>query len=201
MPKNRVFGLLRKIESLLFARNDLKWSVLWLANFLRKFHIWENSYSRDLCAKALDQSDRSIFQITISFEPFNCFLYIFFIKIEYHKTFKTMLSFFCKNAVLPWKRVKRSKSGRSSWTKSTFLYIAPYWLIRFFWYFGWKILILQILAIFGLLWLKIRLSCILLNIGTLDFFMSFLFCFLFQKFRGSFFYACCYWLLEHRQRN
>ena len=28
-PKNRVFGLLRKFESLLFARNDLKWSVLW----------------------------------------------------------------------------------------------------------------------------------------------------------------------------
>ena len=23
-----------------FARNDLKWSVLWLANFLRKSHIW-----------------------------------------------------------------------------------------------------------------------------------------------------------------
>jgi len=73
-PQNRVFDLLRKIDSLFFARNGLKWSVLWLANFLRKPHIWENSYSRDLCAKALDQSDRSIFQITISFEPFNRFL-------------------------------------------------------------------------------------------------------------------------------
>ena len=29
-PKNRVFGLLRKIDSLVFARNGLKWSVLWL---------------------------------------------------------------------------------------------------------------------------------------------------------------------------
>ena len=75
--KNRVFGLLRKIESLDFARNGLKWSVFWLANFLHKSHIWENSHSRDVCEKALDQSDRSIFQITISFEPFNRFLYFF----------------------------------------------------------------------------------------------------------------------------
>ena len=50
-PKNRVFGLLRKIESLIFAWNDLKWSVLWLANFLCKSHIWENSHSRDLGPK------------------------------------------------------------------------------------------------------------------------------------------------------
>ena len=50
-PKNRVFGLLCKIESLVFAGNDLKLSVLWLANFLRKSHIWENSRSRDLGQK------------------------------------------------------------------------------------------------------------------------------------------------------
>ena len=42
----------------------------WLADIMRKCHMWENSYSLDLYAKALDQSDRSIFQITISFEPF-----------------------------------------------------------------------------------------------------------------------------------
>ena len=58
MDKNGLFGLLRKIESLVFARNGLKRSILWLA-------------------KALDQSDHSIFQITISFEPFNRFLYFF----------------------------------------------------------------------------------------------------------------------------
>ena len=50
-PKNRVFELLCKFESLLFARNDLKWSVLLLANFLHKSHIWENSRSRDLGQK------------------------------------------------------------------------------------------------------------------------------------------------------
>ena len=72
-PKNRFFGLLRKIESLVFAGNGLKWRVLWLADFMRKCYIWENSYSRDLYAKALDQSDRSIFQIG----PFYRFLYFF----------------------------------------------------------------------------------------------------------------------------
>ena len=51
MPKNRDFGLLSKIESLVFARNDLKWSVIWLANFLHKSHIWENSRTRDLGQK------------------------------------------------------------------------------------------------------------------------------------------------------
>ena len=66
-----------KIESLVFTGNDLKFSVLLLANFLRKPHIWENSCSRDLGLKPLDQSDRSNFQSAISFEPFNCFLYSF----------------------------------------------------------------------------------------------------------------------------
>ena len=50
-PQNRVFRLLCKIESLVFARNDLKLSILWLANFLRKSHIWENSHSQDLGQK------------------------------------------------------------------------------------------------------------------------------------------------------
>ena len=59
--KNRVFGLLCKIESLVFARNDLKLSVLWLANFLRKFHIWENSLSRDLGQKGPKKGKNSFF--------------------------------------------------------------------------------------------------------------------------------------------
>ena len=73
-PKNRVFGLLRKIDSLVFARNDLKWNVIWLANFLHKSHIYKILILEIYDQKALDQSDRSIFQITISFEPFNRFL-------------------------------------------------------------------------------------------------------------------------------
>ena len=50
-PKNRFFGILRKSESLVFARNDLKWSLILLANFLHKYHIWENSCSQDLGQK------------------------------------------------------------------------------------------------------------------------------------------------------
>ena len=42
--KNELFGTLCKIESLVFARNGLKWSILWLANFLRISNIWENSH-------------------------------------------------------------------------------------------------------------------------------------------------------------
>ena len=74
MGKNRVFGLLRKIQPLVFARNGLEQSVLWLANFLRKLHVLENSCSQDICLKALDQSDRLISQTDISFEPFDRFL-------------------------------------------------------------------------------------------------------------------------------
>ena len=50
-PKIRVFGLLHNIESLVVARNDIKSRVLWLANFIQKSHIWENSRSRDLGQK------------------------------------------------------------------------------------------------------------------------------------------------------
>ena len=37
--KNRVFGLLLKIESKVFAGNALKWSILLLSNISRKPHI------------------------------------------------------------------------------------------------------------------------------------------------------------------
>ena len=60
-PNNRVVGLLRKIELLVFARNDLKWSVLWLVNFLWKSHIWENSRSRDLEQKGPKKGKNRVF--------------------------------------------------------------------------------------------------------------------------------------------
>ena len=63
------FGFLHIIESLVFAGNGLKWSVI-LFNFLRKSHIREKSGSGDFGSKALDQSDFAILQIGISFEPF-----------------------------------------------------------------------------------------------------------------------------------
>lgn len=41
--KNRVFGLLWKIESKVLAGNTLQWSVLLSSNISQKPHIWENS--------------------------------------------------------------------------------------------------------------------------------------------------------------
>ena len=112
--KNRVFGLLRKIESLVFSRNDLKWSVLWLANFLRKPHIWENSHSQDLCAKALDLSDRSLFQITIIFWTVQPYLIIFCIKTEYHiRRLRCCCHFSGKMPVSPKKGKNGAKVGRA----------------------------------------------------------------------------------------
>ena len=67
-PKNRVFGLLQKIESLVFARNHLKWSVLWLANFLHKCHVWENSRSRELEQKAPKKGKNMVFGLLCKIE-------------------------------------------------------------------------------------------------------------------------------------
>ena len=89
-----------------------------------------------------------------------------------------MFSLFWKNAYLPPKRAKMSKSGWSSWTNSTFFDIAQNWLIGFFLIFcmkleiirGYKltptpffskILVLPISAIFSHFCLKNQLSCIL----------------------------------------
>ena len=66
--KNGFFGLLCKIESLVFARNYLKLSVLWLANFLRKFHIWENSCSRDLGQKGPKKGKNRVFGLLWNIE-------------------------------------------------------------------------------------------------------------------------------------
>ena len=133
--KNRVFWLLWKIESLVFARNGLKWSVLWLADFMRKFHIWENSYCRDLYTKALYQSDRSIFQINIPFEPFNRF-YIFCMKIEYHQTFSDDLSLLWKMSICPQKGQKGAKMGGAVGKNNLFCILLKFGSLFFFLYFA-----------------------------------------------------------------
>ena len=86
-PKNRVFGLLRKIESLHFARNDLKWSVLWLANFQQKSHIWENSCSRDLGQKGpkKDKNVSSVRQWCKVISIGSLFFLFFCMKLKNHK--------------------------------------------------------------------------------------------------------------------
>ena len=94
--------------------------------FVNKSWKWEFSQIYDWCRKFANHK-------TLLFRPFLA-------KSNdsiFHKSPKTLFLPFC-GPFLPRKRVKRSKNGQSSWTKSTFLYIAPYWLIRFFWYFAWS---------------------------------------------------------------
>ena len=59
----------------------------------------------------------------------NLFFIIFCIKIEYHKTFKMLLSLFWKNAFFP---PKKAKSGQSSWKKSTFCILLKIVSLDFF---------------------------------------------------------------------
>ena len=73
-------------------------------------NIWENSH-QDLCAKALDHSNRSISQTAKAFELFNRFLYFFCIKIEYHNTFKMVQLFFSKKIKLGLKGSKNGQNG------------------------------------------------------------------------------------------
>ena len=40
-PKNRVFGLLKKITSLVLSEICVKWKFLWFINIFRKLHAWE----------------------------------------------------------------------------------------------------------------------------------------------------------------
>ena len=68
MSKLEVFEFLKKIESLVSARNALKRSVLMVGIFWRKFFFREKSFSRVISILALGQSDRSILEITISRE-------------------------------------------------------------------------------------------------------------------------------------
>ena len=50
-PKNEVFGLLKKIESLDLAENGLKRCLLLLYNFSPKSHIWQKGVKRGICAQ------------------------------------------------------------------------------------------------------------------------------------------------------
>ena len=42
-PKNRVFGLFKKIKSLVFSGICVKRKFLWLISILRKLHAWKKS--------------------------------------------------------------------------------------------------------------------------------------------------------------
>ena len=46
MAKNRVFGLFKKIKSLVLSGIGVKRKLLWSINILQKLHVWEKSGSQ-----------------------------------------------------------------------------------------------------------------------------------------------------------
>ena len=44
--KNMIFGLFKKITSLVLSRIYVKWKFLWFINILQKLHAWEKSGSQ-----------------------------------------------------------------------------------------------------------------------------------------------------------
>ena len=45
-PQNRVFGLFKKIKSLVLSRICVQRKFLWFINILQKLHAWEKSVSQ-----------------------------------------------------------------------------------------------------------------------------------------------------------
>ena len=54
-PKNMVFGLFKKIASLVLSGICVKSKFLWFINILRKLHAWEKSSSQVKAKMALSQ--------------------------------------------------------------------------------------------------------------------------------------------------
>ena len=50
-PKNMVFGLFKKIMSLVLSGICVKRKFLWFINILRKLHAWEKSGYQDIAKK------------------------------------------------------------------------------------------------------------------------------------------------------
>ena len=64
LPKNKVFGLFKKIASLVLLGICVKWKFLWFINILQKLHAKEKSGSK-LSKMALGQWDFSILELSI----------------------------------------------------------------------------------------------------------------------------------------
>ena len=45
-PRNMVFGLFKKVTSLVFSGICVKWKFVWFINILRKLHTWQKSGSQ-----------------------------------------------------------------------------------------------------------------------------------------------------------
>ena len=64
-PQNKVFGLFKKIKSLVLSEIDVKQKFLWSFNILRKLHVWEKSGSQ-VMDKNDSQSLRSQYSLIVN---------------------------------------------------------------------------------------------------------------------------------------
>ena len=119
----------KDFENLISYLNS-SWNVLsdWHGQFLLYFHSFT---PKNGCKVGQYFKNCSIVKL-ISLEPFNCFYIFFCIKIEYHKTFKMMVSLSWKNTYLTQKRTKRVKSGWGSWKKNIFCILLKIGSLDFF---------------------------------------------------------------------
>ena len=60
-PKNMVFGLFKKITSLVLSGICVKWKFVWFINILQKLYAWEKSSSQVIDKKWLSTNEISVF--------------------------------------------------------------------------------------------------------------------------------------------
>ena len=72
-PQNRVFGLSKKITSLVLSGICEKWAFLWFINILRKLHAWEKSGSQ-VIAKNGSQPMRFQYSLIVNISQINLYL-------------------------------------------------------------------------------------------------------------------------------
>ena len=56
-PKNRVFGLFKKITSLVLSGICVKRKFLWFINILQKLHAWEKSGSQVIAKNGMKEAN------------------------------------------------------------------------------------------------------------------------------------------------
>ena len=121
----------KDFENLISYLNS-SWNVL--SEWHGQFFLYHHSFTPKNGCKVGQYFKNCLIVKLLSLEPFNYFLYFFCIKIEYHKTFKMMLSLFWKYARFPKKGQNGAKVGRAVGKYQLFC-IAVNWLTWFFWYF------------------------------------------------------------------
>ena len=66
-PKNMVFGLFKKIMSLVLPGICVKWKLLWFINILQKLHAWGKSGSQSSLKSSYSQKSLFASEISVFF--------------------------------------------------------------------------------------------------------------------------------------